>query len=258
MKICKTCLEEKTLSEFYKNPTQPDGHINHCKACTCQKFKDKRKNDIVYSQREKDRRRMINRTRKGIPLDAPVKGKLMPSSDLNKICGICRQEKCKSEFYKDKSSPTGLNHYCKSCSHEKLKNKRKNNLEFAERQRFNARATLRRKRGLYINLPKMTADQGRGHLNKNGYRIFKIKGHALSNKSGSVLEHHLVMYSHLNRLPIKGETVHHKNGIRDDNRIENLELWSSKHLPGQRVSDKIDWCVEFLTEYGYTVTKNES
>ncbi len=42
------------------------------------------------------------------------------------------------------------------------------------------------------------------------------------------------------------------DGIRDDNRIENLELWSKAQPSGQRVEDKIKWCKEFLKEYEIT------
>lgn len=68
--------------------------------------------------------------------------------------------------------------------------------------------------------------------------------------AGWVLEHRLIMEIELGRPLLDCETVHHINGVRDDNRRENLELWSSSHPRGQRVEDKVRWAREILALYG--------
>ena len=57
-----------------------------------------------------------------------------------------------------------------------------------------------------------------------GYRYIKVKDHPFVSKSGYMAEHRLVVEKHLNRYLIKSEVIHHINGIKDDNRIENLQL----------------------------------
>ena len=84
---------------------------------------------------------------------------------------------------------------------------------------------------------------------QDGYTLTYLPFHPRSNKSGMVLSHIIVMEEHLNRYLLSEETVHHKNGVRDDNRIENLELWASRHPKGQRVIDLIEYAKEILELY---------
>jgi len=95
---------------------------------------------------------------------------------------------------------------------------------------------------------------GEGSISSQGYRRIPMPLHPNVQSNGQILEHVFIMSQHLGRPLYKGETVHHINGDRLDNRIENLELWHRSHPPGQRVEEKIAWCKEFLKQYGYEVT----
>lgn len=71
----------------------------------------------------------------------------------------------------------------------------------------------------------------------------------LANGATSLGEHRFVMARHLGRPLADDEVVHHINGVRTDNRIENLELWSTAHPKGQRIEDKVKFAVHFLRRY---------
>ncbi len=65
------------------------------------------------------------------------------------------------------------------------------------------------------------------YLSNDGYVYILVDGNYLA-------EHRVVMEQKLNRSLVKSESVHHINGVRDDNRPENLELWIQPQPGGIR------------------------
>lgn len=71
----------------------------------------------------------------------------------------------------------------------------------------------------------------------------------ITGKKHKILEHRWVMEQVIRRKLRPQETVHHVNGMKTDNRPENLRLFSSRHGPGQEVTDKIAFAIEMIELY---------
>jgi len=66
--------------------------------------------------------------------------------------------------------------------------------------------------------------KGGKRKHSGGYVRIQVQNHPYADDKGYVLEHRLVMEKHLNKVLLPKEIVHHINGIKSDNRIENLQL----------------------------------
>jgi len=151
----------------------------------------------------------------------PEIGEIVSSKTLDLINSKNRRiwaacERCGKERWVRFIKGTPEFKFCNSCS--------KKGREYSEEHK--------RKSSLSFRGNKNPNWQG-GKYNCHGYNCIPIYPedpfYNMSNGKGSILEHRLIMAQHLGRRLLKIEHVHHKNGVRNDNRIENLELISPKN-----------------------------
>jgi hypothetical protein len=145
---------------------------------------------------------------------------------------------CKKEF-----SPSSKHRDCPSCRYQKSK------------VVLCHVCKIKRHAAKYKNCVHCTnilrADYGQGRYAKRGYIMVFQKGHprTMNKQSNYVFEHILVMEKKLGRYLAEDENVHHKNGIKNDNSRENLELWVKPQPSGIRAKDALKWAKEILARY---------
>ena len=230
-KKCENCLEKSVYQK------------NLCKSCYQGFWRQKQKNSGIICQNclekpiyAKDlcqicyRRNLLEKKRKS---GIKCKKCLIKSVYSSGFCCPCYSEIQNKKLILDKK--------CEKCGKDGVF--RRNRCKSC----YNA---LMMRKNILDDVPVRKRNKnGEGGLNCYGYRLISVRNHPNNMKNGRIFEHVFVMSEFLKRPLYNHENIHHKNGIRDDNRIENLELWSTSQPKGQRVEDKIKWAKEFLKQY---------
>lgn len=106
---------------------------------------------------------------------------------------------------------------------------------------YRKKLSEQKKGKLNPNYGKRNEQMGRwkgGRIIRRGYIFIKKDEHPNANYAGYVQEHRLIMEKEIGRYLTKKELVHHINGLKDDNRIENLKIVSiSEHMSGHMMGN---------------------
>lgn len=139
---------------------------------------------------------------------------------------------CKKEF-----NPSSRHKLCPRCRYKNSKKKCK----------CGKMIDSRSKQCIICHNQKKSKPEGHKYY-KKGYVQIKKSDHPRASKN-YIFEHILVMEKKLGRYLEPGESVHHINGIKDDNRIKNLELWIKPQPSGIRAKDAVKWAKTILKKY---------
>ncbi len=80
-------------------------------------------------------------------------------------------------------------------------------------------------------------------IDSKGYVVIK------HGENRGKLQHRHIYEKHYGVTLKSHQSIHHINGNRADNRIENLELWDTSQPKGQRIEDKILFYHQLIQEY---------
>lgn len=178
-----------------------------------------------------------------------------------KTCRRCGETKDYRSYYKANENADGYENQCKPCKNSSRDPETRRKAVNSWRKRLKDSGKYGKCLGCNKNLGRNENNPSKerhcikcnrcevhqsyrgGYTNHDGYRVIPTR------KGKTMLEHRYVMEQYLGRELLRDENVHHVNGVRDDNRIENLELWNTSQPSGQRVVDKVKWAREILERY---------
>lgn len=180
------------------------------------------------------------RNRKGIPLDRP-----------KRVRGLCSVENC--------GRPHAAKGYCDGHFRQSKRGRPLSDIKASGKTgRMRPECTFTgctraHRAGGFCNAhyqQKCKGQELRQLREDISWRIYPKSGYVYANYGGKRhAQHRVVMAEMIGRELLPHETPHHINGVRHDNRPENLELWVKSQPAGQRAIDLLAWAREIINTY---------